>query len=87
MEINGTVVECPPPISLVSAVVGGGYYIQQTGHQPLMVANPAGGLLDGGNVFRLRLSVWFRKTGSGIPSRVSPLTLRTQAESASYSMK
>ena len=34
---------------------------------------------------RLRLRIWFRKTGSTVPSRVSLLILHTQGESGAYS--
>ena len=58
-----------------------------------MVANPACGQiffkLNRENEFfpgpRLRLKVWSRETCSAVPSRASPPTLYTQAESGGYS--
>ena len=50
------------------------------------VTSPARGQLNRENEYfpvrvRTRLRMWSRKTGSAVPSRVSPLILRTQAES------
>ena len=54
-----------------------------------MVANPARSQLNRAkSVFpcpRLRLGIWSRETGSAVPSRVSLLTLHSQAESGAYS--
>ena len=52
------------------------------------VANPARGQLNRDFCFslypRLRLRIWSRESGSAIPSRVSQLILRNQAESDAY---
>ena len=52
------------------------------------VANPAGGQLNRENclpVSRSRLSIWFRETDSAVPSRVSLLVLRSEADDCAYS--
>ena len=54
--------------------------LHQSIEQPVMAASSARGHLD----FpcpRTRLRIWSRGTGSAVPSRVSPLSLHTQAES------
>ena len=87
-DVSGVYYDC---MYFFSMCMYGGQHFQQSMHQSgMLVSNSARSQLNNRkNVFfhssRLRLRTWFRERGSGVPSRISVLTLSARAQSGAYS--